>query len=264
MGASRDFTAGARRSTATLERPAGHRPGAVQAPAVDVPRREHRYAPHALHPRALRGTGRLGSKQVVSVRGRRVGSAAAGSEVRRRFSAVTVIAVPLLVCGVLIAMILSGISTSQSFAIQDLQTRERQLSNEVETLNRDLENAKSSAEIANQAADAGMVVSHAPGILAVDAQGHVEENRAFDPAATQPMTDVANDTAVPGRDNRATSDRNATAQVGDSLNQVPGGNVLSRGDTPAPAPGTQPAPAAQLPQVEQNLAPYAPRVQAGN
>ena len=187
MGASRDLTASARSGTATLERPAVRRPRTTTSRTTATPQPVRRYAPHALHPRNTQGVGRLGSKQVVSVRGRRVGEV---KEVKRTFSTMSVIAVPLLILGVLIAMFLSGVSTSQSFTIQELQARERALSNEVETLNRDAENVKSSAEIARKAADAGMVVSHAPGILSVGADGAVEETRPFNPDATQKMTDV--------------------------------------------------------------------------
>lgn len=264
MGASRDFTAGARSGTATLERPAARRTRRDTARAGSTQLLERRYEPHALHPRHTQGAGRLGSRQVVSVRGRRVGANAQNNEVKRRFSTVTVIVVPLLICGVLVAMFLSGISTSQSFTIQQLQARERDLTNEVETLNRDAENAKSSSEIARRAADAGMVVSNAPGILTVTPEGHVEENRPFDPEATQPLSDAVKAGAAPGREDRATSDRNATAEVGDRLTQVPGGSVLGRDNAPAPAPGAQGTPAAPPAPVEQNLAPYAPRVQSGN
>lgn len=202
------------------------------------------------------------------MRGRRVSDT---TDVKRKFSTVTAIAVPLLTLGVLAAMVLSGVSTSQSFTVQQLQARERELSNQVETLNRDLENMRSSSEIARQAADAGMVVPHVPGILSVDGNGAVREDRAFDPEATQKMTEV---TAPAGggegaREDRATSDREATAQVGDNLTELPGGNVLGQNDPLDPldplaprqaapeaaAPAAPPAPA-------ENLAPYAPRAAA--
>lgn len=251
MGASRDLTASARSGTATLERPAVRRPRTTTSRTTATPQPARRYAPHALHPRNTQGVGRLGSKQVVSVRGRRVGEV---KEVKRTFSTMSVIAVPLLILGVLIAMFLSGVSTSQSFTIQELQARERALSNEVETLNRDAENVKSSAEIARKAADAGMVVSHVPGILSVGADGAVEETRPFNPDATQKMTDVTSADGQRGTEDRATSDRDATARVGDSLTSVPGGNVLGQNTPPVP----EAAPPAS------NLAPYAPRVSAGN
>ncbi|WP_165164149.1 hypothetical protein [Corynebacterium qintianiae] len=253
MGASRDLTAGARSGTTTLERPAVRRtrPAQPRTPGVDQPvQAPRRYAPHALHPRNTQGSGRLGSRQVVSVRGRRVGEV---NEVKRKFSAVTAIAIPLLILGVIIAMYLSGLSTTQSFAVQELQARERQLNNEVETLNRDLENLQSSAGVAEQAAQAGMVVSHVPGILAVDAEGTVHEERAFNPEATQKMTDVTAAEGERAREDRATSDRAATAQVGRNLTELPGGNVLGHenGDTAAPANSGAPV---------ENLAPYAPRI----
>ena len=114
MGASRDLTAAARSGTATLERPAERRARTTTARTTAAPHTVRRYAPHALHPRNTRGAGRLGSKQVVSVRGRRVGEV---SEIKRTFSTMSAIAVPLLILGVLIAMFLSGLSTSQSFTL---------------------------------------------------------------------------------------------------------------------------------------------------
>ena len=77
--------------------------------------------PHVEHPRSR---GRLGSNQVVSVRGRRV----ATTKARSKFSSLSQIALPLLVIGIAAAMILSGIATTQTFAIQKLQAKEQQLS----------------------------------------------------------------------------------------------------------------------------------------
>ncbi|AWB84359.1 hypothetical protein C3E79_07580 [Corynebacterium liangguodongii] len=245
--------------TTTIDRPF--------APSLPRPTRAPRFAPHTPRPRtAQRSTGRLGSQQVVSIRGRRVAEV---NRARHAFTRVTAVAVPLLIFGVIVAMVLSGLSTGQAFRIQELQARERALGNEVETLNRDAESLKSSSHLAKGAAEAGMVVSQQPGILTVAPDGAVTEARPFNPEATQPLTDAASDNKRPG-DNRATSDRDATAQVGDQLTQVPGGNVLGRdgaaahagaGNRPGePAPAVPAAPAGAQ---QGNLAPYAPRIAPG-
>lgn len=205
--------------------------------------------PHIPHSKSQatqgsRARGRLGSQQVVSVRGRRVGSVAQPS----KFSAVSSIAVPLLVFGIALAMILSGLATTQTFTVQKLQSQERELSNQVESLTRDLEDRRSAASLAKRAQDAGMVVASEPGIVEVNEAGKVEERRAFNPEAVVKLVDVNGE--LP-QSPRASSDDRATRELGDSLTRRPGGNVLG-------APGND-APAA--PQVA-NLAPYQPNVPA--
>ncbi|WJY68406.1 hypothetical protein [Corynebacterium auris] len=253
MGASRDFTAGARSGTATLTRPAApHRRPRTGAPTQQPGGR--RVAPHT--PRVARG-GRLGSQQVVSVRGRRVGVQGAA---KKKVSTLSAAAVLLLIAGVVCAMALSGLATSQSFTIQQLQSRERELQAAVESLNRDLEDVSSAGEIAQRAAEAGMVVPGHPGILAVDEAGEVHEERAADPEAATEIIDV---NGAPTRADGATSDRDATRRLGDNLTSVPGGNVLGSGGAPEnstpenTAPEDTPAPANTAPR---NLAPYAPNV----
>ena len=195
--------------------------------------------PHVPHQKS-RG-GRLGSQQVVSVRGRRVPTAV---KEKSAFGKVGGLAVALLVIGVTIAMVLSGLSTAQTFTIQRLQSQERMLENEVESLSRNLEDLRSSAEVAQRAMDAGMVVASQPGIVEVMGDGHVEHRRDFNPESVVKLVDV---NGAPPRANRATSDEQATAELGDSLTQVPGGNVV----------GEAPAVSGLV-----NLAPYQPNVPA--
>lgn len=232
--AARDTRGGARATTLT-------RDGSARANRTDTPKR-HRtlpgVKPHVPH---SSGRSRLGSQQVVSVRGRRVGTVSAPS----RFSAVSAIALPLLVIGIAAAMLLSGVATTQTFTIQNLQSRERELANEVESLNRDLEDRRSSAAIAQRAADAGMVVAGEPGLMEV-VDGRAEERRPYNPEASSKIVDV-NGTAI--RSGRASSDDRATRELADALTQRPGGNPFAAPDQPAP-------------QVA-NLAPYQPNVPAG-
>lgn len=249
MGASRDLTSGYETgNSATLlekgvRRPsdrAGERLGdrreANEQSVTTTAPAPRRLRP-GVRPHEPRKRGRLGSNQVVSVRGRRV--EAPTTEVKRRFSSVSIIALPLLVIGVAGAMILSGLSTQQTFTIQQLQATDNQLSNQVETLNRDLENLQSSAEIARKASEAGMVVPTNPGIVEVQNDGTVTESRPADPA-TQSIIDV---NGAPVRPGQASSDPKQTDQVSQSLE---------------PRPSNDPAPAPQAPAV----APYSPNVPA--
>ena len=225
MGA-RDFNAVA--STSTLTRP---RPSRQATPRTRVAR------PHVPHEKAR---GRLGSSQVVSVRGRRVAEARV-TDAPHRFSKLSSIGVPLLIAGVLAAMGLSGLATSQSFSIQELQKQERNLAAEVETLNRDLEQRRSSAELAQRASEQGMLVASQPGIVDVKENGSTHVRREFDPEANAKVIDANSAQADAGR---ASSDREATDEIGDSLTATPGGN------------NRRPAPAQQL----DNVAPYQPNV----
>lgn len=194
--------------------------------------------PHVPHQKS-RG-GRLGSQQVVSVRGRRIATPA---KQKTALGKVGGVAVTLLVIGVAVAMILSGLSTAQTFTVQQLQSQERALENEVESLSRDLEDLRSSAELAQRAAEANMVVAKQPGIVEVNADGRVEERREFNPESVAPVMDV---NGQPTRAGRATSDQRATDELGDNLTQLPGGNMMS----PPAASRTD------------NLAPYQPNVPA--
>lgn len=191
--------------------------------------------PHVPHPRAH---GRLGSKQVVSYRGRRIAQPAV---VKKQLSLTFTVTVVLLIIGVVAAMGLSALSTTQTFTIQRLQSQERELTNRVESLTRDLEDRRSSAEIAQRAGDAGLLVPSAPGIVAVHEDGSVHEQRPFDPNETVGVVDVNESHA---RSGRASSDQHATREIGDSLTQLPGNNVLgsaSRLDNVAPyAPNVPP------------------------
>lgn len=227
--AVRDIASAPRTSTLPGTRPS-RTAAPAQAPGV---------RPHVPHGKPL---GRLGSQQVVSVRGRRV-----ASPVKEKNPLVKTggVAAVLLIVGVAVAMILSGLSTTQTFTIQQLQSQERTLKNEVESLNRDLEDLRSSAEIAQRAAESGMLVASEPGVVDVAADGRVEHRREFNPESVSPVRDV---NGAPARATRASSDQRATSELGDSLTQLPGGNVLGQAGTTGPAIDT--------------LLPYQPNVAA--
>lgn len=213
MGASRDLTAGnyAGGSTALLERTPARTPRRTESTRTAT-------APNGLKPRIAphvpRGPRRLGSKQVVSVRGRRV----ATTEAKRKFSKLSLMALPLLVLGIFGAMLLSALSTQQTFTIEQLQGQERTLNNEIETLNRDMEDSRAAAEIAAKADAAGMVVPVQPGIIDVDAEGMAHESREADPAKTVRVVDVNQETI---RTDHATSDRKATRDIAENLSALP-------------------------------------------
>src|SRR5690625_2400656 len=101
---------------------------------------------------------RLGSRQVVTERGRRV----APIKQVTLFSRLSAVAIALLIGGVVLAVWLSGVSTSQTFRIQQLTYQESQLNNQLETLNRDLEQVLSSADVARRGADAKMGIPSQP------------------------------------------------------------------------------------------------------
>lgn len=231
--AARDTRAGSRGTTLTRD----SRTRTTRAPRRSQPMQPG-VKPHVPHTSQAKARGRLGSQQVVSVRGRRVSTTATQS----KFSAVSSVALPLLVAGIIGAMILSGIATAQTFTIQKLQSQERALANEVESLSRDLEDRRSIAEIAKRAEAAGMVVASEPGIMAVDEMGKAQERRPFNPEAAVKLVDVNGE---PVRSDRASSDDRATRELGDSLTQRPGSNVLGgQSDSPRIA----------------NVAPYQPTV----
>ncbi|QRP61394.1 hypothetical protein I6J26_02235 [Corynebacterium minutissimum] len=209
MGASRDFTTGsdyAGQSTALLERSRRTTPLPSRSPhRGTVPTRRKR--------EGLRG-GRLGSKQVVSNRGRRVVQKPKNNG---RFARLSVIAITLLITGVIGAMWLSGLSTSQTFKIQQLTAHESTLDNQLETLNRDLENVRSASDVARRAHEANLGIPVQPGIVEVNGEGKPEEKRE----ATPEMESVVDVNGEPVRPGRASSDPNATANMSDNLNVRP-------------------------------------------
>ena len=197
--------------SATLTRTPGRTQGRTEHSASRV-RTTPGVKPHVQRTKAR---GRLGSNQVVSVRGRRV----ATTKARSKFSSLSQIALPLLVIGIAAAMILSGIATTQTFAIQKLQAKEQQLANEVESLNRDLEDRRSSAALAQRADSMGMVLAGEPGVVAVHEEGHAEEQRPYNPESASKLVDV-NGEGRPA--SRASSDDRATKELEDALTQRPG------------------------------------------
>lgn len=168
---------------------------------------------------------RLGSRQVVTQRGRRV----APIKKVTLFSRLSAVAIALLIGGVILAVWLSGVSTSQTFRIQQLTYQESQLENQLETLNRDLEQVRSSADVARRGADANMGVPTQPGIVEVTEDGSVEERRP----ATQGTESIIDVNGEPVRTGQATSDPNDTEGVSDELNAVPQGQQQRIGDVSA-------------------------------
>lgn len=217
-------------ATALLDRPTRTRQSSPVTPARPLRRTgTEAYTPN----RKPRFQKSLGSKQVVSVRGRRV--------VQQRVEPARVkltIAVTLCLIGTIVAaMFLSGRSTEQAFELQKLHAQEQQLNNQLETLNRDVEGAKASAEIARQAADKRMVVPDQPGVLVVENNGAITEQRPSKPEATRPIIDV-NGAQV--RPDAASSNPKDTKEVTNNVNAIP---------QPAAVPG---------------VAPYAPRAAQPN
>ena len=168
---------------------------------------------------------RLGSRQVVTERGRRV----APIKQVTLFSRLSAVAIALLIGGVVLAVWLSGVSTSQTFRIQQLTYQESQLNNQLETLNRDLEQVRSSADVARRGADAKMGIPSQPGIVEVGEDGTVEERRP----ATEGTEAIIDVNGEPVRTGRATSDPRDTEGVSDELNAVPRNQQQRVGDVDA-------------------------------
>ena len=209
MGASRDFTTGsdaAGRGTALLER--GRRTTPLPS------RTPHRGTVPTRRVREGLGGSRLGSKQVVSQRGRRVVQPQKASGL---FGRLSFIALGILVAGVVVALWLSGMSTSQTFKIQQLTAQESTLTNQLETLNRDLENVRSSSDVARRAHDANMGIPVQPGVVSVDEEGKVEQKREATPEK-ESVIDVNGEPVRPGQ---ASSDPKQTSNMSDNLNARP-------------------------------------------
>lgn len=206
-----------RRATALLDRP--QRPERALRP-------ERRQPPLELQPdRTRRFQRKLGSQQVVSVRGRRVVTHKPNPH--RVNLAIGVIL--LLFLTIAAAMVLSGKSTEQAFELQKLNAQEQQLNNQLETLNRDVEQAKAAAEVARVAADKKMVVAETPGILAVEKDGAVTEQRPSNPAAVRPIIDV-NGAQI--RPEQASTNPNEIKDVTNNIQPIPQNNSA----VPAVAP----------------------------
>lgn len=156
---------------------------------------------------------KLGSQQVMSVRGRRVEAKRADPKVIH----LAVVVVILLCIGVGATMGLSGTSTQQTFQLQELQATETDLSNRIESLNRDVEDARSASTLAANATEMGLVSPVEPGVLSVDAEGAIVEERAANPE-TRPIVDINGQQTRP---NRASSNPDETKAVTENLQAIP-------------------------------------------
>ncbi|MDN5581581.1 MAG: hypothetical protein ACTH2Y_00660 [Corynebacterium sp.] len=148
---------------------------------------------------------RRGSRQQVSVRGRRVSVPTAKE---RSVVRTWVVLLLIFVAGVAFAMYLSGKTTEQSFQLSEAQEQSTSLSNELESLHRDVEDASSTQRIAAEASRLGMVAPAQAGVLNVDGD-EVNELRAADSGSTLPITDINGEVTA----QRPTSDPDATDQV---------------------------------------------------
>ncbi len=205
---SRDLSSG---STMLLTKPTLPEVDFAPAPVPTKPRKSKTVTPVAAPKRKFQR--KAGSQQVFSERGKRIVRPKA-DPAKVRF---TVFLTVLLAVGLLGAMWLSGKATEQAFKIQTLTNDEIMLRDQVETLNRDLQNASATAEIARQAQELGMVVPDQPGILSRDAAGVVTEQRAPSDL-TRPIVDVNGQQVKP---QKASSDPAATDEVASNINETP-------------------------------------------
>jgi uncharacterized protein HemX len=189
---------------------------------------------------------RPGSLQVTTVRGRRVAAAEHGN--RTLIKAVVLICV-VVAAGVALTMYLSGKTTEQSFQLAQAEKTSDTLSNQIETLNRDVKEAGSTQHLAAEASRMGMVAPGQTGVL--DADGNrVDQLRAPDAAKDSAVADVNGDVARSG----PTSDPRRTDQVPGLVPSAPSdADGRQAGTNPAP-----PAPAAPAaaPQAGNGQLPY--------
>ncbi|WP_225213333.1 hypothetical protein [Corynebacterium gallinarum] len=178
---------------------------------------------------------KTGSQQVLSVRGRRVVAPRANPRMIQLFTVVVL----LLCVGVGASMGLSGVSTQQTYDLQNLKSQETELANRIESLTRDVEDARSAATIAATAGEMGMVSPVEPGVLAVRDNGEVVEERPASPE-TRAIVDINNGTQV--RPNRASSNPDETSEVTESLQVIP----------PQQGATTPPQQAAAIPPYQNN------------
>ncbi|WBT08018.1 hypothetical protein PAB09_08885 [Corynebacterium sp. SCR221107] len=219
-------------STVVTRRPP--RSDARGATSTTTPQRQGERA--LVPPGRRRFQHRPGSQQQISNRGRRVADAKKAVDPHRVRMLIGVLA--FISFGVFMAMMISGWTTAQTFTIKDLNNQESVLDNQIETLNRDLQNASSSAEIARRAAEMGLVVPDQPGILEVGENGDTSEQR---PAGdvTRPIVDVNGQQITASA---VSSDPAKTQEVTSNLNPLPNtGTTSSNGDVAsnaAPVAGT--------------------------
>lgn len=228
--------------------------GRVDSPAAPAPSRRGK---------GRRSTyrGRTGSRQVVSLRGRRLTNTTEDrSTVRFAIGSIVVV-----VLGIMLAMVLSGLSTSQSFQLNEARQEEKRLRDGISVLERDVEFQRSTAEIARRAAEMGMVNVEQPAILVVGEDGAVHEVRPGDPAHQRivdingaavrpdaPTSDPAETENVPGMQAPAVQEANpAVPQLPAQAPYAPNSGRPPAAPAPAPAPapaedvnpGEAPAPA---------------------
>lgn len=227
---SRDFSS-PRRGTAVIE----------TAPRLTrVPGREA-VRPRTPQRRAFQH--QPGSKQIFSQRGRRIERPKAD----RGFVRFLIFMSVLVVAGVGLTMLLTGVTTNQTYELQKLHANRNVLDNQIETLNRDLQERSSSAELMRRGAELGMVVPDQAGILARQGDGALAEQR---PATDKqrPVVDINGSTPRSG----ASSNPQETAKVAGRLNALPNQNLPGQ----APAAGAPAVPQANTLN-GRTVAPYA-------
>ncbi|MEJ5920580.1 MULTISPECIES: hypothetical protein [unclassified Corynebacterium] len=208
-------------------------------------------------PRRSTYRGRFGSQQVVSVRGRRLTNT---TKDRSSFN-FALGAVLIAVAGIIVAMVLSGLSTSQSLDLNAAREREVDLQNSVEVLERDVAYLQSTGEIARRAGEMDMVHHDQPAILATGEDGVVREVRpgtgeyqkmidlnGGSDRPHAPTSDPAETKVVPGMQAPTIQEANPAGQLPATAPYAPQG-YRTPAPAPAPAPAQAPAPA------EDNAAP---------
>lgn len=216
--------------------------------------REHLGTTAPTRPRPpRRSSSRIGSKQVISVRGRRVAKEQTDP---KKVLNITV-AILAAVAAIAFAMYLSGMSTEKQLEISAAQVRERELRNSLEVLERDVAYLRSTGQLAQWAAQEGLVNPQQPAILMLNPEGELVEVRPGD-AATQGFVDL-ND-AAPSRPHQPSSDPAETENVPGMQPPVVHEAPAAPREAPATAPYAppQPAPGPVLPPAPEAAIPAVP------
>ena len=190
--------------------------------------------------------GRLGSQQRVSERGRRLQPIKQENSRVFRFVSFVVAA---CIIGTVAVMLLAGMTTEKTFQVTDAEAKSKTLANEITTLERDVEKAKSAQNLSAKAAELGMVAPGQAGILETNGD-KVEQRRESDNSKDRRIVDVTGNK----RTREATSSPEETRNIPGLAPSSPAGAAaagnMNSGDLPyanqghgAPAPAPAPAPA---------------------
>lgn len=176
-------------------------------------------------------------------------------------------AVAACIIGTAAVMLLAGMTTEKTFQITDAEAKSKTLANEITTLERDVEKAKSAQNLSAKAAELGMVVPGQAGILETKGD-KVDERREADNSKDRGIVDVTGNKRTREATSSPEETRNVPglapsspvgAEAAGNMNSgdLPYANQGQGAPAPAPAPTNGEQPASPAPPAAQP-APAAP------